>query len=74
MEENAWRCDEPFAGTRPRGKHVGKWILLLTPEEARALPAGTVVVNIFGEECLTPLDDFDTRGGYVAYGILRGAS
>lgn len=50
----------------------GRVIRLLTPEELKALPVGTTLFDIFGEEVVTGSDyiDDDTRAGYTAYGTL----
>lgn len=45
-------------------------IELLTLEEFKALPSGTKLIDIFGEErAKDDKTDDDTRGGYVAYGL-----
>lgn len=49
----------------------GTVIRLLTPEEWNDLPDGTIVHDIFGREFTKNPDhkDFDTRGGFMAYGV-----
>jgi hypothetical protein len=60
-----WRIDDGLAS------HRGEIIELLTPEQITALPPGTVVISIFGEEKLVGTDhiDLDTRGGRTAWGV-----
>lgn len=45
---------------------------LLTPAELEMVPDGTVLVCISGERVVKGVDeiDDDTRGGYIAYGLL----
>lgn len=51
----------------------GRQIKLLTPEELKELPKGTVLHDIFGEKFVYGQDhiDDDTRGGHLAFGILQ---
>jgi hypothetical protein len=51
---------------------VGTTIWLLQPETVEALPDGTRVISINGEEKIKGKDhlDDDTRGGYTAWGLL----
>jgi len=48
---------------------TGEQIRLLTLEELKGLPDGTVLVDIFGQRTVTGSDeiDTDTRSGFVAY-------
>jgi hypothetical protein len=54
-----WRLDD------------GTYIDLVTPEQFRWFPAGTVFTSIFGEARVKGRDeiDRDTRLGYMAYGV-----
>jgi hypothetical protein len=54
------------------GKHAGKVIYLVTPEEFAKLPKGTPLLSINGREVVKGIHyvDGDTRGGYLAYGVL----
>jgi len=50
----------------------GRTIYLLTPEMLATLPDGTEVYSILGNMAVkgrNPIDD-DTRGGWLAYGLL----
>lgn len=51
----------------------GRRLVLLTPEEWDALPDGTKVVSILGEEKVKGEHeiDGDTRGGLLAYGVVE---
>ena len=59
---------------------MGAWwdkeqtLWLLTPEEFKALPDGTKLVAIDGEEVIKGKDfiDDDTRFGHIAYGHFHG--
>ena len=53
--------------------HLGRTINLLTEKEFEELPNGALVVDIFGCEAIKGKDyiDNDTRGGYLAFGILQ---
>jgi hypothetical protein len=48
---------------------TGEELRLMTLEELRGLPDGTVLVDIFGQHAVVGRDeiDTDTRGGFVAY-------
>jgi hypothetical protein len=48
---------------------TGEEIRLITLEELKGLPDGTVLVDIFGQRAVIGSDqiDMDTRGGLVAY-------
>lgn len=54
----------------------GRLLLLLTQEQLDALPDGTELVSILGENVVKGTDyiDGDTRGGWLAYGMLSLAS
>jgi hypothetical protein len=47
-------------------------IELLTPNELKAVPDGTILFDIFGMPCIAGRDhaDDDTRWGYTAFGYL----
>jgi hypothetical protein len=67
--------------TRPIWRlNDGRTMRLITPAELTTLPVGTVLVDIFGQEAIKggtrrqDVIDGDTRGGYLAYGILDAAS
>ena len=47
-------------------------IHLIHIDDYKSIPNGTVLTDIFGEDCIVGKDyiDLDTRGGYLAYGIL----
>jgi len=49
---------------------TGEELRLITLEELKELPDGTVLVDIFGQRAVVGRDeiDTDTRGGFVAYG------
>ena len=77
-----WRITDPFKDYQPRigdpiiahkpYAHEGEIIELLTPAEFAALPDGTLVVSISGEEKVKGRDavDQDTRAGRLAWGLL----
>ena len=48
---------------------TGEEIRLITLEELKELPDGTVLVDIFGQHAVVGRDeiDTDTRSGFVAY-------
>jgi hypothetical protein len=50
----------------------GRTITLVTPKEFSELPHGTVLYSIRGNRAVKGTDyiDNDTRGGYLAYGLL----
>lgn len=54
-------------------KYEGRTIWLLTPQELRSQPAGTVVISIQGKEAIVGQDylDEDTRYGHTAWGVLK---
>lgn len=54
----------------------GRILLLLTEEQLNALPDGTRLVSIAGQEVEKGVDyiDLDTRGGWLAYGHVSIAS
>jgi hypothetical protein len=76
-----WRITDPLAGYVPRigdaviehepYAHVGEVIELQTPESFAALPDGTVLISIQGEEKVKGRDDIDldTRFGRIAWGV-----
>jgi len=50
----------------------GHTIWLLTKEEFKTLPNGTKLISILGEvvtKGIDDIDDMDTRGGYLAFGL-----
>jgi len=51
----------------------GRIIELIRPEELSILAPGTKLYSIFGNEVTVGVDyiDGDTRGGMIAYGLLR---
>lgn len=51
----------------------GSTIELLQPAELETLPDGTVLYDINGVKAVKGTDniDDDTRGGFLAYGILK---
>lgn len=53
----------------------GRVIHLVRPHELKALPSGTILIAIDGEQVVKGLDmiDDDTRGGFLAYGVLDPA-
>jgi len=53
------------------GLNHGKKIMLVTPEEFKALPNGTVLLDIFGTPHVKGRDeiDQDTRFGHLAFGL-----
>jgi hypothetical protein len=55
------------------GPHRGRRMTLVTPEEFKALPNGTVLVCINGDEFIKGRDtiDQDTRFGHLAFGVLH---
>lgn len=59
-----WTLDD---GTRLR---------LITPEDYLSLPEGTALRSILGETVIIGTDyiDNDTRGGYLAYGLVLDQS
>lgn len=69
-----------LAGFVPTSKRNGnKWsdrqsdpLWLLTPEELAEMPTGTELVCINGNRYIVGVDDIDddTRGGYIAFGLL----
>ncbi|HXJ14103.1 MAG TPA: hypothetical protein VNH19_17645 [Candidatus Limnocylindrales bacterium] len=61
-QPNEWTIKQPGSPY-----HENK-ILLLKPQELRALPKGTVVVSILGDEGHSETADDDTRFGYTAWG------
>lgn len=50
----------------------GRRMQLVTLEDFKALPKGTVLLDIFGKPHTKGVDyiDDDTRGGYLAFGLL----
>ncbi len=76
-----WRISDPLAGYVPRigdpviehepYAHAGEIIELQTPEEFAALPDGTLLISISGEEKIKGRDDIDldTRFGRIAWGL-----
>lgn len=76
-----WRITDPLEGYVPRigdpviphepYKHVGEVIELQTPDEFAALPDGTLLISISGEEKVKGRDDIDldTRFGRIAWGL-----
>lgn len=48
-----------------------KRLLLMTPDHIKSLPDGTVLTSIDGQTVTKGTDpiDFDTRGGFAAFGI-----
>ena len=54
----------------------GRVIDLIREDELRRLPKGTRLVCIDGTDAIVGEDeiDLDTRGGYLAFGILRPVS
>ena len=50
----------------------GRTIYLIKETDLRDIPKGTILHDIFGERAEVGKDDIDldTRGGYLAYGIL----
>jgi hypothetical protein len=72
---NLWTIEAPHPNfidpsTKYNPQHFGKDIALYTKEELLALPIGTPVISIFGEDLKTGNLDLDTRCGFVAYGKL----
>ncbi len=51
----------------------GRKIQLIHETELKEIKDGTVLTDIFGESHIKGEDeiDLDTRGGYLAYGILK---
>lgn len=76
-----WRIKDPWEGYVPRigdpvierkpYAHVGEIIELLTPEQFAALPDGTALISISGQEKVKGRDDIDldTRFGRIAWGV-----
>lgn len=76
-----WRITDPWEGYKPQlgdriiphepYAHVGEIIELQTPEEFAALPDGTLLISISGEEKIKGRDtiDGDTRAGRLAFGL-----
>ena len=61
MLDNEWKLDD------------GRVILLLTLGQFAILPDGTALVSISGRTVIKGKDyiDNETRGGYLAYGVLN---
>jgi len=61
MLNNEWKLDD------------GRTILLLTPEQFAILSDGTTLISISGRTVIKGKDyiDNETRGKYLAYGILN---
>ena len=82
-----WRISDPWEDYTPRigdpivprqkPNHLGEIIELQTPEELAALPDGTLLISISGQEKIKGTDeiDTDTRAGRTAFGLpdRRGA-
>lgn len=76
-----WRITDPLADYKPRigdpvilhkpYAHVGEIIELQTLESFAALPDGTLLISIQGEEKVKGRDDIDldTRAGRIAWGL-----
>ena len=73
---------KPLVRTPPKGMKLdpkATWTLdggagsihLITPEQLKQVPEGTVLTGISGKEAIVGIDQIggDTRGGYLAYGF-----
>lgn len=65
-----------YVGKRVIPENARPWgdftLMLLNPEDLKALPDGTILIDIFGEPVVkTPDIDTETRFGFTAFGLLK---
>ena len=77
-EQKLAEFDAPIVKDPPAGFELnpnGRWgnLSLITPDQLKQLPEGTMLQSINGEEAIVGIDDIDgdTRGGFLAYGFPR---
>lgn len=73
MMRAPWELDAKPNIFKPSEDQPGIIIELVTPQEFASLPDGTALISISGSVHIKGRDyiDDDTRGGMLAYGVIR---